>query len=263
MKEEGTIVSVRGDIIEVSFPEVKPNRHELLEFADDPAIKLEVYSSDNNGLVYCLCFSDPSRLYRGGKVNRLFETINVPVGKELLGRVVDIFGHPQDDLGEIQSQTLRSIYADPPNFSSTNNKREFLETGIKVVDFFTPFLKGGKIGLFGGSGVGKTVILSELMHNTAVYHKGISVFAGIGERIREAHEMIETLNFNKVLPNVTLVLGQMNERAAVRFRSGYTAVTIAEYFRDVENRDVLFFVENVNRLVQEGNELSTLLNTIP
>jgi F-type H+-transporting ATPase subunit beta len=259
----GTIVSIRGDVIEVSYPSVKPNRFELLEFVPDPAIKLEVYSSNNKDSVFCICFSDPGKLYRGGKVARRFETINVPVGKELLGRVVDLFGHPQDNLGEIKTSQTRSIYAPAPNFESTNLKREILETGIKVIDFFTPFLKGGKIGLFGGSGVGKTVILTELMHNTAVYHKGISVFAGVGERIREAQEMIENLRNNKVLPNVSLVLGQMNERAAVRFRAGYSAITIAEYFRDRENRDILFFVDNVYRLVQAGNELSTLLNTIP
>lgn len=259
----GTIRSIRGDVIEVEFPGVKPNRYELLEFVDDPAIKLEVYSSTDRDSVYCICFSDPSKLYRGGKFARRFETINVPVGKEMLGRVVDLFGHPQDKLGEINSGQTRSIYASPPTYGSTNINREILETGLKVIDFFTPFLKGGKIGIFGGSGVGKTVILTELMHNTAVYHKGISIFAGVGERIREAQEMVETLAQNKVLPNVSLVLGQMNERAAVRFRAGYTAITIAEYFRDQENRDILFFVDNVYRLVQAGNELSTLLNTIP
>lgn len=259
----GSIVSIRGDVIEVSFAKVKPNRFELLAFVDDPTIKLEVYSSTNKDTVYCICFSNPGKFYRGAKVTRLFQTITVPVGPEMLGRVVDLFGAPQDGLGPIESRQLRSIYAQAPGFSSTNITRTVLETGIKIIDFFTPFLKGGKIGLFGGSGVGKTIILTELMHNTAVYHKGISVFAGIGERIREAQEMIENLQQNKVLPNVSLVLGQMNERAAVRFRAGYSAITIAEYFRDRENRDILFFVDNVYRLVQAGNELSTLLNTIP
>ncbi len=262
-ENSGTIKSIRGDVIEVSFSSVKPNRFEILEFVEDPSIKLEVYSSSNIDSVFCICFSDPGKLYRGGKVSRRFETITVPVGPNLLGRVMDLFGNPQDGLGPIQSKETRSIYAEPPPFSSTNITREVLETGIKAVDFFAPFLKGGKIGIFGGSGVGKTIILTELMHNTAVYHKGISVFAGIGERIREAQEMIENLHDNKVLPNVSLVLGQMNERAAVRFRSGYSAITIAEYFRDRENRDILFFVDNVYRLVQAGNELSTLLNTIP
>jgi len=259
----GTIKSIRGDVVEVSFTSVKPNRFELLEFVEDPSIKLEVYSSTNSDSVYCICFSDPGKLYRGAQVTRKFETITIPVGPKLLGRVMDLFGNPQDGLGPIEGVETRSIYAQPPAFSSTNITKEVLETGIKVVDFFAPFLKGGKIGIFGGSGVGKTIILTELMHNTAVFHKGISIFAGIGERIREAQEMIQNLADNKVLPNVSLVMGQMNERAAVRFRSGYSAITIAEYFRDAENRDILFFVDNVYRLVQAGNELSTLLNTIP
>ena len=144
-----------------------------------------------------------------------------------------------------------------------NSTREILETGVKVVDFFTPFLKGGKIGIFGGAGVGKTIILTELIHNVAIFHKGISVFAGIGERIREAQEMVQNLTDNKVIGNVALVFGQMNERPAVRFRTGYAAATIAEYFRDEEDRDILFFVDNAYRFIQAGNELSTLLNTIP
>jgi F-type H+-transporting ATPase subunit beta len=142
-------------------------------------------------------------------------------------------------------------------------RNEFLETGIKVIDFFTPMRKGGKIGVFGGSGVGKTVLLSELMHNIAVFHKGVSVFTGIGERIREGAELYETLAQTKVLPNVALVYGQMNESAAVRFRVGQTGVTLAEYFRDVHKRDVLFFIDNIYRFVQAGNEVSTLLDTIP
>ncbi len=259
----GTVVSVKGEVVEIAFPSLKPNRQELLEFVDDPSVKLEVYASTNSEIIYCLCFADAGKLYRGAKVRRLFETITIPVGKELLGRVVDLFGHPKDNLGEINTRDHRSIYADPPTLAISGSKRELLETGIKVVDFFTPFLKGGKIGLFGGSGVGKTIILTELMHNTAVYNKGVSVFAGIGERIREAGEMIENLTTNKVLPNVSLVLGQMDERASVRFRSAYTAATIAEYFRDVEQKEVLFFVDNIYRFVQAGNELSTLVNAIP
>lgn len=259
----GTIASILGDIVEVSFPDNKPNRHEVLTLVDDSTVKLEVYSSSTGDSVYCLSFTDPGKLYRGARAVRLFETISVPVGQQLLGRVVDVFGYPQDNKGEIKSDKTRSIYGHPPNFRSIAVGRDILETGIKIIDFYTPFLKGGKIGLFGGAGVGKTVILTELMHNVAIFHKGISVFAGIGERIREAQELIENLAENKVLPNVTLVLGQMNERPAIRFRTGYTAASIAEYFRDQESRDILFFVDNAYRLVQAGNELSTLLNIIP
>lgn len=259
----GTILAILGDVIEVGFSEEKPNRHEVLSLVDDRSVKLEVYSSSTSDSVFCISFSDPSKLYRGAKVVRMYETITVPVGSALLGRVVDVFGDPQDNKPAIVGRTRKSIYGTPPNFRTIKVSREILETGIKVIDFFTPFLKGGKIGLFGGAGVGKTVILTELMHNIAIFHKGISVFAGIGERIREAQEMIENLTENKVLPNVSLVLGQMNERPAVRFRTGYTAASIAEYFRDQENRDILFFVDNAYRMVQAGNELSTLLNIIP
>ncbi|OGD97700.1 F0F1 ATP synthase subunit beta [Candidatus Curtissbacteria bacterium RIFCSPLOWO2_01_FULL_38_11b] len=265
MPEEstGTITGILEDVVEVLFAKDKPSRHELLTLAEDNTVKLEVYGSTPQDRVTCLSYTDPSKLYRGAKVIRQFETITVPVGSALLGRIVDVFGQPHDGKGEIKVKKSRSIYQNPPNFQSIVESREILETGIKIIDFFTPFLKGGKIGLLGGAGVGKTVILSEFMHNITVFHKGISVFAGIGERIREAHEMIENLTETNVLPNVTLVFGQMNERPAVRFRTGYTAATIAEYFRDEEGKDVLFFVDNAYRFIQAGNELSILMNTIP
>jgi len=259
----GTVATIIGDIVGVSFVVAKPNRHELLTLADDPTVKLEVFSSTPSDIVYCISFTDPAKLYRGAKVVRLYETLSIPVGREMLGRVMDLFGESLDEAGKINSTKKRSIYGRPPNFQSAKITRELLETGIKVIDFFTPFLRGGKIGLFGGAGVGKTVILTELMHNVAVFHKGISVFAGIGERIREAQEMIEILKNNKVLSSVALVFGQMNERPAVRLRTGYAAATLAEYFRDEEDRDILFFVDNAYRYIQAGNELSILLNTIP
>lgn len=265
MPEEstGTITGILGDVVEVMFPRDKPGRHELLTLAEDNSVKLEVYGSSPNDRISCLTYTDPSKLYRGAKVVRQFESISVPVGPGLLGRIVDVFGEPHDGKGAIKLNKRRSIYGTPPNFQSIKVDREILETGIKVIDFFTPFLKGGKIGLLGGAGVGKTVILSEFMHNITVFHKGISIFAGIGERIREAQEMVESLTEMNVLPNVSLVFGQMNERPAVRFRTGYTAATLAEYFRDEEERDVLFFVDNAYRFIQAGNELSILMNTIP
>lgn len=259
----GTIAGILGDLVEVSFSVGKPARHELLTLLDDPTIRLEVYASSAADSVYCLSFTDPTKLFRGAKVVRLHETLNIPVGSELLGRVIDVFGSASDGGAPISAKKTKSIYARTPNYQSLKVSRDILETGMKVVDFFTPFLKGGKIGIFGGAGVGKTIILTELMHNIAIFHKGISIFAGIGERIREAQEMLETLAQNNVLPNVALVFGQMNERPAIRFRTGYAAATIAEYFRDEEDRDVLFFVDNAYRFIQAGNELSTLLNLIP
>ena len=204
----GTIRSILGDIVEVSFLAAKPDRHEVLSLADDPTVVLEVYSSTPSDIVYCVSFTDPSKLYRGAKVVRQFETITIPVGQAVLGRVLNVFGQPIDNGKKINSIKKRSIYGRPPNFRSMNSTREILETGVKVVDFFTPFLKGGKIGIFGGAGVGKTIILTELIHNVAIFHKGISVFAGIGERIREAQEMVQNLTENKVIGNVALVFSR-------------------------------------------------------
>ncbi|OGY23256.1 MAG: F0F1 ATP synthase subunit beta [Candidatus Woykebacteria bacterium RBG_13_40_15] len=259
----GYIVAVRGDIVEVEFKVEKPTRHELLTLSQDKEVKLEVYSSTVYNTVLCISLSDSAKLYRGAKVERVGKSLEVPIGEQLLGRVVNLFGDPIDNLGGLSEIKKSSIYHSSPAYSELSSTANIMETGIKVVDFFTPVKKGGKIGLFGGSGVGKTVLLSELMHNIAIFHKGLSVFAGIGERIREGHELYETLKAAKVLPNVALVFGQMNEAAAVRFRVGFTAVAIAEYFRDVLKKDVLFFIDNIYRFVQAGNELSTLLNTIP
>jgi len=259
----GAITGILGDLVEVSFAVGKPSRHELLTLADDNTVKLEVYGSSAQDTVYCLSFTDPTKLYRGAKVVRLYGGLQVPVGPELLGRVIDVFGNPRDGKGEIGATKTKSIYGSGPNLQSMVVSREILETGIKVIDFFTPFLKGGKIGIFGGAGVGKTIILTELMHNISIFHKGVNIFAGIGERIREAQEMVENLEENNVLANVALVIGQMNERPGVRFRTGYAAASLAEYFRDEEDRDVLFFVDNAYRFIQAGNELSTLLNSIP
>ena len=259
----GHIAAIKGDIVEVEFKDSPPARHELLTLVDDSDARLEVYSSIGYDTVVCISLSDSTRLYRGAKVQRLETGLEVPLGEELLGRVVDLFGNPIDGLGELRAAKKGSIYRDAPRYDQVKVTREFLETGIKVVDFFTPMKRGGKIGLFGGSGVGKTVLLSELMHNIAVFHKGLSVFAGVGERIREGHELYETLADTKVLPHVALVFGQMNESAAVRFRVGFTAIALAEYFRDVLKKEVLFFIDNVYRFVQAGNELSTLLNSIP
>lgn len=259
----GVITGVIGDLVEVSFEVGKPSRHELLTLSDDNTVRLEVYGSSATDTVYCISFTDPTKLYRGAKVLRLYDTITIPVGSELLGRVIDVFGTACDGRGEIKTKKTKSIYGGGPNYQSAKVSRDILETGIKVIDFFTPFLKGGKIGIFGGAGVGKTIILTELMHNISIFHKGINIFAGIGERIREAQEMVENLTENNVLPKVALVLGQMNERPAVRFRTGYAAASLAEYFRDEEDRDVLFFVDNAYRFIQAGNELSILLNSIP
>lgn len=263
MENTGYIVSVRGDIVEVEVKGEKLARHDLLTLVEDPAVRLEVYSSTVYNTTLCISLTDPTKLCRGAPVIRLSGSLEVPVGEQLLGRVVDLFGDPIDGRGSLTPTKKTSIYRRPPVYDQVASTTDILETGIKVIDFFTPVKKGGKIGLFGGSGVGKTVLLSELMHNIAFFQKGISVFAGIGERIREGHELYETLVATNVLPHVALVFGQMNQSAAVRFRVGFTAIALAEDFRDNQKRDVLFFIDNLYRFVQAGSELATLLNSIP
>src|SRR3990167_6748412 len=259
----GHIAAIRGDIIEVVYKGKKFARHDLLTLTDDKNVRLEVYSSAPNSGLMCISLTDPNWLYRGARVEPFGASLEVPVGEAFLGRVVDLFGQPIDGKGNLTATNRMPIYRKNPSYDQMTTSHGIQETGIKAIDFFTPIRKGGKIGLFGGSGVGKTVLLSEMMHNIAFFHKGLSVFAGVGERIREGHELYETLRDTKVLPSVAMVFGQMNEAAAVRFRVGFTAVTLAEYFRDVKKQDTLFFIDNVYRFAQAGNELSTLLNTIP
>ncbi|MEX0621375.1 MAG: F0F1 ATP synthase subunit beta [Candidatus Woykebacteria bacterium] len=259
----GHVKSIRGDIVEVESAGKGLARHDLLTLSDDQQVRLEVYSSTVNESVLCISLTDPSHISRGMRVGKIESSLQVPIGDAMLGRVVNLFGNPIDGLGQMVVPERASIYRGRPTYDQISSNVIIQETGIKVIDFFTPIRKGGKIGLFGGSGVGKTVLLSELMHNIAFFHKGVSVFAGIGERIREGHELYETLKTTKVLPHVAMIFGQMNEAAAVRFRVGFTAVALAEYFRDTKKQDVLFFIDNIYRFVQAGNELSTLLNTIP
>lgn len=263
MQQIGHVVAIRGDIVEVEAKDQNLSRHDLLTAVDDPEVNLEVYSTTPSDTLLCISLTKPDRLFRGMSVSKVGSSLQVPIGENLLGRVVDLFGKPIDGVGEVLANQKASIYHSKPAYDQVSSNIAIQETGIKVIDFFAPIRKGGKIGLFGGSGVGKTVLLSELMHNIAFYHKGVSVFAGIGERIREGHELYETLKETNVLPHVAMIYGQMNETAAVRFRVGFTAVALAEYFRDTKKQDVLFFIDNIYRFVQAGNELSTLLNTIP
>lgn len=260
---EGSVVSISGQVCEVEFYENKPKLHELLALTENPQSIMEVVGTSDAGNVLCFVMGRTYSFFKGARVYDTGKTIKVPVGKNVLGRLLNVFGEPVDKKGPIKTDSYREIYAQPPSLSEIVAKKSVYETGIKAVDFFAPVSRGGKIGFIGGAGVGKSVLLTELIHNLAVFQKGISVFAGIGERIREGKELYDLLEFNKVLDNVALVFGQMNENAAVRFRVGFSAVTIAEYFRDIEKKDVLFFVDNVYRFVQAGNELATQLNLIP
>lgn len=263
--ETGKIVSIRGQIIEVEFSDEKPRIYDVLVFKEDPSIKMEVYTSSSPTSFYCLALTSVAKLYHGAEVVNTKEPIKVPVGQALLGRVIDTIGTAQDGRGEIKSQEMRPIIAKDIEFEKVEIPKEILETGIKAIDFFTPIIKGGKVGLFGGAGVGKTVILSEIIHNIVILHaeSNVSVFTGVGERTREGHELFETLEESGVMNSVSLIYGSMGENPAMRFRTAFTGVTIAEHFRDTMGKDVLFFIDNIFRFAQSGYELSTLMNAIP
>lgn len=264
MENKGKIVSIKGQIVEVEFEDIEPSIHDILVFDEDDSIKMEVYASSENSIYYCICFSDVKKLHRGSIVINTKKTIEIPVGNVVLGRVIDIFGRPQDDKGVINESETREIFAKDVNFDDLIVPNQLLETGIKALDFFSPIVKGGKVGLFGGAGVGKTVLLTEIIHNVVILNKdtNVSVFAGVGERAREGHELYQELSISGVLPQVSLIYGHMGENPAVRFRTALAGVTISEYFRDKE-KDVLFFIDNIFRFAQAGYELSTLMNRIP
>ena len=263
MEDLGYIISIRGEIAEVEFYKNPPFIGEVLTLEENQNVLMEIHSISANKTFLCLALTGPDKLFRGAAVKRTGKKLEVPVGKELLGRIIDIFGNPRDGLPAFKTDTKREIYQSPPPYQEIVPGKELIETGIKVIDFFTPLKKGEELGIFGGAGLGKTVLLLELMHNVAFLKKGISVFAGLGERIREGHELYETLKKNNVLSSACLVFGQMNESAAIRFKVGFVAAAIAEYFRDSHKENVLFFIDNVYRFLQAGNELSTLLSVIP
>lgn len=264
-KPIGTVKAIRGNIVEVTFLQDHPSVKDILVLDKNKDVLLQVQSSSGDKTYYCLLLTEAKELTRGSKVVATGGPLHIPVGKEVLGRVVDIFGNPQDGKGAIKTHHTWSIYRPKPSYKAITTKQEVCETGIKVLDLFCPLLKGGKLGLFGGAGVGKTILLTELIHNIVIQSKNdaVSVFAGVGERIREGQELYETLAESKVLPKVSLVFGSMSENPAVRFLTGFSALTQAEYFRDILNKDVLFFIDNIFRFAQAGNELSLLTNTIP
>ena len=261
-KKTGRIIGIKEEVVQVEFLFGKLFPGETLILEENPEVKLEVYNSPTPNIYNCILLTKGYRPYRDQIVIPTGKFLEIGVGFDLLGRVIDVFGNPIDGLEKPNISQKLPIYQNL-SYEEVKSSNEIIETGIKAIDFFTPLIKGGKLGLFGGAGVGKTVLLTELIHNVAFFHKGISVFAGIGERIREGHELYQTLKENKVLPSVIMVFGQMNESAAIRFKVGFSAITIAEYFRDAYKQDVLFFIDNIYRFVQAGNELSNLLSVIP
>jgi F-type H+/Na+-transporting ATPase subunit beta len=261
----GKVISVKGQIIEVEFLEDKPRIFDVLEYKENPSVKMEVYTSASPTSFYCLALTSTYQLHHGSIVIDTNQPIKVPVGPELLGRVLDTLGFPQDGLGELKTKETRPIIAKDMSYANVSIPKELLQTGIKAIDFFVPIVKGGKAGLFGGAGVGKTVIISEIIHNLVILNpkQNVSVFTGVGERTREGEELFETLKESQVMQGVTLVYGSMGANPALRFRTAFTGVTIAEYYRDILKKDVLFFIDNIFRFAQSGYELSTLMNSIP
>lgn len=265
-KNEGKIIAIQGQVITVEFLADKPSLKNILILESDNLVKMEVYSSAGPNSFFCLLLNPNRQISRGAKVIDTGNPLSIPVGNQLLGRVVDLFGNPIDGLPPAKSNKTASIYQSGPGFDNLVVHREILETGIKAIDLFCPFLKGGKMGLFGGAGVGKTILLTEILHNIVSLKRSgsaISVFAGIGERSREGQELQENLKEKDILKDTSLIFGTMGENPAVRFLTAFSAITQAEYFRDEEKKDVLFFIDNVYRLAQAGNELSMLMNTIP
>ena len=261
---KGTITSINGQIATVAIDnDVYPALSEILICPDDPTVILEVFTQSENK-IFCQILSNPDRLFRNMVIYGTGSDLKIPVGKAVLGRIIDLFGNAKDNLAPISKLNQTSIYSKAPSLNIVKSSYSILETGIKAIDFLTPIQKGGKVGFIGGAGVGKTILLTEILHNITNKQKNaISIFAGVGERIREGQELYQRLKESKVLNNTVIVLGQMNENAAIRFRVALAAVAQAEYFRDVAKADVLFFIDNMFRFVQAGAEVATLLGTIP
>jgi len=262
----GHVVGVRDYIVEVRFDgNVKPQPTDVLALVDNPDIKMQVYRSSGSATFYCMALASMKNFARGMRVSNTGTSLQIPVGSAVLGRVIDMFGNVRDGLGPVSTDVYAPLYQPAPLYSTISAKKHVLETGIKVVDLFAPLLGGGKTGLFGGSGVGKTVLLAEILHNIATQSAldVLSVFAGVGERTREGHELYQELRDSDTLSNVSLIFGSMSDIPSIRFLTGFAATTIAEYFRDVMKKDVLFFLDNAFRFAQAGNELSLLMNTIP
>jgi F-type H+-transporting ATPase subunit beta len=262
---EGWIVAIRGPVVDVAFPRghLPPLRQALVVPREEKDLVLEVAQHLGDSTVRAIAMDSTDGLRRGDKVYDTGGPITVPVGPETLGRMFDLVGNPIDNLPPPPAKKRYPIHRDPPPLEELSVEDEVLETGIKVIDLIAPIPKGGKVGLFGGAGVGKTVLIMELIRAIAYEHKGYSVFAGVGERSREGNELYLEMKRAGVLPNTVLVYGQMNEPPGARFRVGLTGVTMAEYFRDEEGKDVLLFIDNIFRFAQAGSEVSALLGRMP
>ena len=261
----GKVVQVIGTVVDVEFPPAElPSIYNALELAfNGDRLVLEVQQHVGNNWVRCLSLGPTEGLQRGAEVTDTGQAITVPVGRGALGRLFNVVGEPLDNLGEVKTDHRWSIHRAPPPFDEQVTTTEMLETGLKVIDLITPFTRGGKIGAYGGAGVGKTVIIMELIRNIATEHGGFSVFAGVGERSREGNDLWHEMRDSGVIDKTCLVFGQMNEPPGVRLRIALTGLTMAEYFRDEEGQDVLLFIDNIYRYILAGMEVSALLGRMP
>ena len=265
MQHKGVIAQVLGPVVDVQFDEgsLPQINEELAVEKDGERRVMEVAREIGHGAVRCILLSPGEGLGRGDEVIATGHTIETPVGEATLGRMFNVLGEPIDEKGPVSATEKWSIHRDPPAFDKQSPTTEILETGIKVIDLLTPYVQGGKIGLFGGAGVGKTVLIQEMIQRVAQNHGGVSVFAGVGERTREGNDLIGEMAEAGVLSKTALVFGQMDEPPGTRLRVPLTALTMAEYFRDVQNQDVLLFIDNIFRFTQAGSEVSTLLGRMP
>ena len=266
MSNTGKIVQVIGPVVDIRFdadrlPSIK--NAILIKNSADSEMTVEVAQHIGNDIVRCIAMSSTDGLIRGMDCVDTGSPIEVPVGDEVLGRMFNVLGEPIDGLGEVKTKKKMPIHREAPTFAQQQTQNEILETGIKVIDLLCPYAKGGKIGLFGGAGVGKTVLEQELIHNIAIEHGGRSVVAGVGERTREGSDMYNEMKNSGVLKNTVLTYGQMNESPGARMRVALSALTMAEYFRDEEHQDVLLFIDNIFRFTQAGSEVSALLGRMP
>jgi F-type H+-transporting ATPase subunit beta len=263
LNASGKVVSVRGSIVDVSFEDDVPAIYSILKAGKDHEIVIEVLTQRSNRVVRGIALTPTQGLARGMAVENTGAPLKAPVGKEILSRMFDVFGRATDRKPQPEGVEWRSVHQAPPPLSSRLTKSEVFETGIKIIDVLVPLEKGGKAGLFGGAGVGKTVLLTEMIHNMIGDQQGVSIFCGIGERSREGEELYQGMNEAGVLPQMVMIFAQMNEPSGSRFRVGHAALTMAEYFRDDEHKDVLLLIDNIFRFIQAGSEVSGLMGQMP
>jgi len=259
---QGKVVAIRGSVVDIEFEHFLPQIHTILT-AHDGQIIIEVLAQRDAKLVRGIALTPTQGLSRGAIIEDTGEPLKVPVGPGILSRMFDVFGQPIDRLGPPEDIEWRSVHNAPPPLARRSTKSQVFQTGIKAIDVLVPLERGGKAGLFGGAGVGKTVLLTEMIHNMIGHHEGVSIFCGIGERCREGEELYREMSEAGVLSKMVMIFGQMNEPPGCRFRVGHAALTMAEYFRDDEHRDVLLLIDNIFRFIQAGSEVSGLMGQMP